>query len=161
MCVVACLQNAKARFGWARERRRDDARIVSIAAVRAARIVGLTNPELARVIKCSISELRGVRTGRKVLRAIAFDRAIKLIRVLERLSVISNGQDSVMRSWVHAKNVLFNEKPVELMIRMSGLDLVESFLDRFMFRTPPRLRRETAGRIQRSHNRARKPMRRQ
>ncbi|WP_068315802.1 MbcA/ParS/Xre antitoxin family protein [Polycladidibacter hongkongensis] len=106
-------------------------RVISGAVLKAAEKLGLTDTQLAKVLKISPSKLsRGRKSGAFVKESGAeYDLALQVIRIFRALDALS-GEDSVyVQKWMTNKNLTLNGRPIDLVQDIGSLVRVADYLD--------------------------------
>ncbi len=105
-------------------------RVLTKAAVRAARTLGLTQRTLAAVIGISESSASRLNRGRFVdPLSKEGELAILLLRVFRSLDALLGGNDREARKWMHAGNIHLRGVPADLVCTVPGLVRVADYLD--------------------------------
>lgn len=107
----------------------EDKALVCKAVFRAARILGLTNTVLAKVLGLSESQLSRLDNGKAVLDGKAFELALLVIRLFRGLAGIVGSDDGAAQSWMRADNRALRGRPVELILSIPGLVDVVTYVD--------------------------------
>ena len=105
--------------------------VLTKAMLRAADIVGLKARLLAQVIGVSEATLSRMKSGDVMLEpgTKPFELAVLVVRLFRSLDAISGGDDAVARSWMGASNLALNGTPAEMIITVTGLVDVVTYLD--------------------------------
>jgi hypothetical protein len=110
---------------------KSEAEIVTNAAVRAAKNLGISNKILAAILglsEPSISRMGSqtfvVGRGEK-----PFELAVLLIRLYRSLDAIVGGDDAVARHWLKNENSALQGTPMHLIQTIVGLTDVIAYLD--------------------------------
>jgi hypothetical protein len=104
--------------------------VVTKAVQRASGALGLNQRELGQVL--GISEAKVSRLGRETLldeQKKEFELAVLLLRLYRSLDALVGGSEEKTRDWLHAHNHYFNDKPVNLIKKIEGLNHVVHYLD--------------------------------
>lgn len=112
----------------------DDGVLVGKAALRAARILGLTNVAVAGVLGISESQVSRLDRGKASLDGKPLELALLLIRVFRSLSGIVGPDDAAAASWMRAYNTALRGRPCDLIQRIDGLVSVVGYLDGYRAR---------------------------
>jgi uncharacterized protein (DUF2384 family) len=109
----------------------DDGALVGKAALRTARILGLTNAVLAKVLGLSASQISRLDHGHTSLDvgSKAFELALLLVRLFRGLSGIIGADDRAAQSWLQAPNRALRGRPIDLIQTISGLMEVVAYVD--------------------------------
>jgi len=104
--------------------------VLSKAVVRAARLLGLTQTQVAATIGLNDATVSRMFGGKYLL-----DRSCKewelgslLVRVFRSLDSIV-GSDDKARQWLRGKNLALGERPLDLLPKAEGLIRVLHYLD--------------------------------
>lgn len=109
----------------------DPAALLSKAAVRAARELGLRQAELAKILGLSAATASRLSAGSWRLQAgsKAWELAAALVRVYRSLAAITGGKTEAMRAWLHSGNDALGMPPARRLLSAEGLFSVLSYLD--------------------------------
>ena len=109
----------------------DDRRILTEATVNAADYLGLSNPELGKVIGVSASTISRMRHGTYFLdpNNKSWEAALLLVRLYRSLGSIVAGDPEVIRQWLTNPNTDLHGIPKELIKDLPGLVRVVDYLD--------------------------------
>jgi len=107
----------------------ENAAVVSKAALRAAKQLGLTNKVLAGVIGLSEPSVSRMGRGEYTLQKKELEMALLFVRLYRSLDAIVGGDDAIAGAWLRNANVALNGKPVELIQTLPGLMNVIYYLD--------------------------------
>ena len=109
----------------------DRAATVAKAALRAAARLDLANGTLARII--GVSEASASRMAQGAYRldpdAKPFELALLFMRLFRSLDAITGGDEAAARAWLRADNTALGGKPIDMILRISGLLDVIGYLD--------------------------------
>ncbi len=109
----------------------DAAATLSRAAVRAARLLGLAQADLAGVIGVSEATLSRIANGRKQLEedSKAWQLAALFVRMFRSLDAIVGSDDAAARAWLRSINRALGGVPLELIRDPAGLVRTVDYLD--------------------------------
>jgi transcriptional regulator with XRE-family HTH domain len=115
----------------ARRNSADPAQVLSRATVRAARLLGLPQAELAQVIGVSGSTLSRLANGRKSLEPDSkpWQLAALFVRLFRSLDAIVGSDDTAARAWLRGDNRALGGVPLELIRDPAGLVRTVDYLD--------------------------------
>jgi transcriptional regulator with XRE-family HTH domain len=104
---------------------------LSRAAVRAARLLGLAQADLAGVIGVSEATLSRIANGRRQLEADSkpWQLAALFVRLFRSLDAIVGSDDAAARAWLHSANLALGGVPLELILDPAGLVRTVDYLD--------------------------------
>ena len=109
----------------------DDAAILSKSAVRAARLLGLSQRALADVLGISDATASRLFAGRYQLsreRAKEWELAVLFVRFFRSLDALW-GHDDAARQWLASDNLALGGTPAALLGSVQGLVRVVTYLD--------------------------------
>jgi hypothetical protein len=108
----------------------DDA-VLSKAALRAAERLDLSNTVLAKILGLSGPTITRMRQGAYTIARTdkAFELAALFVRVYRSLDAIVGGDDQVAAQWLRSDNTALQEKPLNLLQKVTGLVDVLHYLD--------------------------------
>ncbi len=109
----------------------DAAAVLSKAVVRAARLLGLTQRQLAAIVGISEATASRLFAGRYALdpaRAKEWELARLFVRFYRSLDALW-GHDERARDWLAAPNLALGAPPAELLASVEGLVRVVNYLD--------------------------------
>ena len=112
-------------------RRAQDAAVLSRAAVRAARLLGLSQRALAGILGISEATASRLCAGKYVLspeRAKEWELAVLLVRLFRSLDALW-GHGDAARAWLAAENTALGAAPADLLPSVAGLVRVVTYLD--------------------------------
>ena len=115
-----------------RDEQPDRATVVLDAAVRAAELLGLTQGQLAGVLRIDPSTLSRRLTQRRGLseRSPEYEMALLWVRLFRSLSAVVGGQDETARAWLASANRAFGgQRPLDVIASTEGLVRVVQYLD--------------------------------
>ena len=106
------------------------AAVLTKALLRAARILGLSQRELAAVIGTSESSASRLQRGRLVDPASKEgELALLLLRVFRSLDALLGGNEEAARGWLQARNRHLGGAPLHRLQSVTGLVGVADYLD--------------------------------
>jgi uncharacterized protein (DUF2384 family) len=108
-----------------------DAAVLSKAVVRAARLLGLTQRDVAAALGISEATTSRMFAGKYHLsreRAKEWELALLLVRLYRSLDALWGHEDSA-RSWLTSENLALGGRPVDLMRTVEGMVRVVAYLD--------------------------------
>ncbi|HYD87692.1 MAG TPA: antitoxin Xre/MbcA/ParS toxin-binding domain-containing protein [Vitreimonas sp.] len=105
--------------------------VLTKAVVRAAKLLGLSNAALARILGVSPATITRLRAGEYLLRADAkeFELAMLFVRLFRSLDAIMGSDDEASKSWLRAPNRAFGGRPIDRILTVTGLVDVVAYLD--------------------------------
>lgn len=108
----------------------DDA-VLGKAALRAAERLELSNSALGKILGLSGPTITRMRQGSYTIERNdkAFELAALFVRVYRSLDAIVGGDDRVAAQWLKSDNTALQEKPVNLIQKVTGLVDVLHYLD--------------------------------
>lgn len=108
----------------------DDA-VLSKAVLRAAERLDLSNTALAKILGLSGPTITRMRQGAYTIerKDKAFELAALFVRVYRSLDAIVGGDDQVAGAWLKADNTALQDKPANLIQKVTGLVDVLRYLD--------------------------------
>lgn len=107
-----------------------EAAVLSKATIRTAEFLGLSSAELARTIGLSEASVSRLRAGRYELApgTKPFELAVLLVRLYRGLDSLM-GDDQASRSWLRARNLALEGRPLDMIQSVAGLVNVIQYLD--------------------------------
>jgi len=104
--------------------------VLSKAVVRAARLLGLTQTQVAATIGLSDATVSRMFGGKYLLDPSCkeWELGSLLVRVFRSLDSIV-GSDDKARQWLRGKNLALGERPLDLLPKAEGLIRVLHYLD--------------------------------
>ena len=104
--------------------------VLSKAVVRAARLLGLTQTQVAATIGLSDATVSRMFGGKYLLDPSCkeWELGSLLVRVFRSLDSIV-GSDEQARQWLRGKNLALGERPLDLLPKAEGLIRVLHYLD--------------------------------
>jgi transcriptional regulator with XRE-family HTH domain len=105
--------------------------VLTTATLRAAKLLGLSDADMAQVIGVSGATVSRLRAGQRTisLKSKEAELALLLVRVYRSLDGILGEDREAMRAWFHGKNRHLGGIPAELVHRTDGLIHVLEYLD--------------------------------
>jgi transcriptional regulator with XRE-family HTH domain len=105
--------------------------VLTRALLRAARMLGLSQKETARIVGVSPASLSRLATGTRPLdpESKEGECALLLIRVFRSLDALLGGRETDVRAWFHAENAHLGGVPAERVASITGLVSVAEYLD--------------------------------
>lgn len=107
------------------------AEVLSKAVVRSARLLGLSQRQLADVLGISPATASRLVAGRYVLsaeRAKEWELARLFVRLFRSLDALW-GHDAQAQAWLESPNLALAARPMELLATVEGLVRVVAYLD--------------------------------
>ena len=104
---------------------------MSKAVVRAARLLGLSQREVAGVIGVSVATASRLFSGAYLVapeRAKEWELALLLVRLFRSLDALW-GHEEAARTWLTSANLALAARPVDLLPSVEGLVRVVNYLD--------------------------------
>jgi uncharacterized protein (DUF2384 family) len=108
-----------------------EATVLSKAVVRAARLLGFTQRDAARILGVSDATASRLFAGRYALspqRSKEWELALLFVRLFRSLDALW-GHDEAARLWLASDNLALEAKPAELVGSVEGLVRVVDYLD--------------------------------
>jgi hypothetical protein len=111
----------------------DDSKVsvVGKSLLRAAAYLQVPSRVLAKII--GLSEASISRIGQGTFRldpgSKPFELALLFIRLFRSLDAITGGDQATARAWIRSENTALGGKPLDLMMRLSGLVDVIAYVD--------------------------------
>ncbi len=109
----------------------DDAAVLSKAVVRAARLLGLTQREVAAALGLSEATASRLFSGRYLLsaeRAHEWELGRLLVRLFRSLDALWGHEESA-RQWLASDNLALAGRPQDLLRSVEGMVRVVAYLD--------------------------------
>ena len=109
----------------------DPAGVLSRAVVRAARLLGLTQREMARMLGVSDATASRLFAGHyrlDVARGKEWELARLFVRFYRSLDALW-GHEASARLWLESPNLALAARPIELIVTIEGLVRVVGYLD--------------------------------
>lgn len=105
-------------------------RVLTDAVVRAARILGLAQRDLASILGTSEASVSRLSRGRLVAPdSKEGELAILLVRVFRSLDALVGGDEDRARAWLHSENAHLGGVPADRIRSITGLVDVAGYLD--------------------------------
>jgi hypothetical protein len=110
-----------------------DAAVLSKAVARAAELWNLTNETLGDIIGVSASTASRLRAGMWQLErgTKPFELAQFLVRLFRSVDSLLGSDDEAAISWLSARNLDLDDKPIDLIKTVKGLTEVANYVDDF------------------------------
>jgi hypothetical protein len=108
-----------------------DNAVLSKAVLRAAERLDLSNTALAKILGLSGPTITRMRQGAYTIERNdkAFELAALFVRVYRSLDAIVGGDDAVAAAWLKSDNTVLQDKPANLLQKVTGLIDVLHYLD--------------------------------
>lgn len=105
--------------------------VVSKAVVRAAGLLGLSQKDLAGILKMSPAQVSRLFNGKFALEPSSAEgeRALMLIRIFRSLDTLVGGDPAKARAWLFEENKHLESKPVQRLANLEGMVRVAEYLD--------------------------------
>ena len=113
------------------EVRTDDSRILTTAIGRVAEYWGLSNAKLGSILGLSAATISRLRSGKTELDAASksFEAGQFLLRLFRGLDALLGSDDEAARSWLTARNLDLDARPIDLIESFKGLMTVCDYVD--------------------------------
>jgi len=108
-----------------------DAAVLSKAVVRAARLLGLTQRDVAAALGISEATTSRMFAGKYLLsreRAKEWELAVLLVRLFRSLDALW-GHEASARTWLTSENLALGGRPADLVRTVEGMVRVVAYLD--------------------------------
>jgi uncharacterized protein (DUF2384 family) len=108
-----------------------DAAVLSKAVVRAARLLGLTQRDVAAALGISEATASRMFAGKYLLsreRAKEWELAVLLVRLFRSLDALW-GHEATARTWLTSENLALGGRPADLVRTVEGMVRVVAYLD--------------------------------
>ncbi|MEP7182877.1 MAG: antitoxin Xre/MbcA/ParS toxin-binding domain-containing protein [Betaproteobacteria bacterium] len=108
-----------------------EANVLSKAAVRAARLLALSQREVARILGVSDATASRLFAGNYVLsreRAKEWELALLFVRLFRSLDALW-GHEAAAHDWLTSENLALAARPIDLLGTVEGLVRVVGYLD--------------------------------
>lgn len=108
-----------------------DAAVLSKAVVRAARLLGLTQRDVAAALGISEATTSRMFAGKYQLsreRAKEWELAVLLVRLFRSLDALW-GHEASARTWLTSENLALGARPADLVRTVEGMVRVVAYLD--------------------------------
>jgi transcriptional regulator with XRE-family HTH domain len=108
-----------------------DGGVLSKAALRAAERLDLSSTALAKILGLSSPTITRMRQGAYTIERNdkAFELAALFVRLYRSLDAIVGGDDAVAAAWLKNENTALQDKPANLIQKVTGLIDVLHYLD--------------------------------
>lgn len=108
-----------------------EAEIVGKSLLRAASHLHVQNRLLAKIIGLSEASISRIGQGTFQLDpgSKPFELSLFFIRLFRSLDAITGGDKATARAWIRSENTALGGKPLDLIVRLSGLIDVIVYLD--------------------------------
>ncbi len=108
-----------------------EAEIVGKSLLRAASHLHVQNRLLAKIIGLSEASISRIGQGTFQLDpgSKPFELSLFFIRLFRSLDAITGGDQATARAWIRSENTALGGKPLDLIVRLSGLIDVIVYLD--------------------------------
>jgi len=104
--------------------------VLTKAAIRAARLLKMSNRELAQVLGVSEPTVsRAARGAALPATGKALEMAALFVRLYRALDAITGGDDKVSAAWLRAENAALGGPPIRAMATAQGLVGTLAYLD--------------------------------
>jgi hypothetical protein len=109
----------------------DEAKVVSKATARAAKLMDIPNSTLARVLGLSDASLSRLKAGSFLIGrdSKAFELAVLFLRLFRGLDAITGGDADAVRSWLKTENTALRGQPIALIQTVPGLMQAVQYVD--------------------------------
>ncbi len=106
-------------------------RVVTTAVTRAARLLDLSDAELAAVLGVSETTVSRMRASERRLKegSKQFELGVLFVRLFRSLDTITGGDDRTARSWLRNENLALGGRPLDQIKTISGLTYGIAYLD--------------------------------
>ena len=113
------------------EARADDSRILTTAIGRIAEYWGLSNAKLGTILGLSAATISRLRSGKTGLDTASksFEAGQFLLRLFRGLDALLGSDDEAARSWLAARNLDLDARPIDLIESFKGLMTVCDYVD--------------------------------
>lgn len=105
--------------------------VLTRAVLRAARLLGVPQSDLAAILGVSPATLSRYASGRKRLEpgSKAWEMAALFVRLFRSLDAIVGSDDAAARAWLRGDNAALGGVPLELVRQVAGLVRTVDYLD--------------------------------
>ncbi|MEM6556594.1 MAG: MbcA/ParS/Xre antitoxin family protein [Pseudomonadota bacterium] len=110
---------------------KDRRRVLTLATVRAAEVLGLSGKDLAGILGVSAPTVSRMRKDEFLLQegSKAFELAALFVRFFRALDAITGGDDRVAQAWLRNQNVALGGRPMDIIKSIPGLTNGLAYLD--------------------------------
>lgn len=110
---------------------RPGSKMVTKAMLRAAKRLGISNEELARIVGLSETSVSRMHSGTYALnpQRKSYELALLLIRSCLSLDSIVSNDSAAMKAWLRASNSALGGTPIARLMSVAGLIEVIAYLD--------------------------------
>jgi hypothetical protein len=110
-----------------------EAAVLSKAVANAARLWGLSNELLGKIIGVSAPTASRLRAGSYQLErgSKPFELAQYLVRLFRSLDSVTGSDDKASVSWLRTRNIDLDARPIDLILTIRGLFEVTDYVDEF------------------------------
>ena len=110
-----------------------EAAVLSKAVANAARLWGLSNDRLGRIIGVSAPTASRLRAGAWHLErgTKPFELGQYFVRLFRSLDSLMGSDDKASVSWLKTRNIDLDGKPIDLILTIRGLTEVANYVDDF------------------------------
>lgn len=110
-----------------------DAAVLTKAVTNAARLWGLSNETLGRIIGVSGPTASRLRAGSWYLErgTKPFELSQYLVRLFRSLDALMGSDDKASISWLKTRNLDLDGRPIDLILTVKGLSDVANYVDDF------------------------------
>ncbi len=108
-----------------------DSRVLTRATLRAAELLDVSQSTLARILGVSAATVTRMRQEAYRLdpRRKEWELALLFVRLFRSLDSIVGGREAHAKAWLHSDNRALANKPIDLILKVSGLVQVVNYLD--------------------------------
>jgi transcriptional regulator with XRE-family HTH domain len=105
--------------------------VLTRATLKAARLLGVNNKVLAKVLGLSEATISRMQNGKYTLdpEEKAFELAVLFVRLYRSLDAIVGGDDAVAAAWLKNRNLALEAEPLNMIQTASGLMNAIAYLD--------------------------------
>lgn len=113
------------------EQARHEGRVLGQAVARVAECWKLTNAQLGAVLGLSPATVSRLRSGGFALErgSKAFELSQYLVRLFRSLDAVMGSDDRASISWLKARNLDLDGRPIDLIGTVKGLNEVAAYVD--------------------------------
>jgi len=106
-------------------------RVLAKAVVKAARLLDVTNTQLAEVLGVSQASVSRIASGQREIPAGGKERQLALLflRMFRSLDALVGGHKDKAQAWLHARNAHLGDVPAARIADVQGLVEVVQYLD--------------------------------